>query len=129
MRRSCLDLIPILTLAGAVRLAMFSGFVLGDDPAYGTMVRGLLTQGYPIAEGTNVFASRPLLLGFAAASIKLLGWTEAAFVLPVLLASLTGVACAYFLATQLVDRTAGLLSAAALSLFPLDVVYSTTMAN
>jgi 4-amino-4-deoxy-L-arabinose transferase-like glycosyltransferase len=127
--RHVTDLLTILFGSLALRLLFFSGFGLGDDPGYASEVNNILTDGYHDIGPRAVFLLRPITLLAIAGSIRLFGWSEAAFVLPVLVASLVGIGSAYLLALLLFGRTAAVLSACALSLFPLDLVNSTTMTN
>jgi 4-amino-4-deoxy-L-arabinose transferase-like glycosyltransferase len=129
MRAHLRDAGLLLAAAAVLRLALFSGFVLGDDPAYAELANVLLHGGYPAVEGLNVFATRPLLLAAIAAGIGLFGWSELAFVLPVLVASLAGIGAAYALGVLLCVRRAGIFAALTIALLPLDLVYATTMAN
>jgi 4-amino-4-deoxy-L-arabinose transferase-like glycosyltransferase len=122
------DLLIVIGLSAAGRLLLFSGFIGGDDFAYAWAAHQILSDGYPVIGG-NVFATRPLLIGPMAAGVAVLGWTELAIVLPVLLASLWGIGCAYALARLIAGRAAGLAAAATLAVFPLDLVYATTTTN
>jgi 4-amino-4-deoxy-L-arabinose transferase-like glycosyltransferase len=127
--RPLVDAAALLAISLFLRLWLFCGFGIGDDPGYAFHVHQILTEGYPDIGDNAVFLLRPVLLYPMAVSVRLLGWTEAAFVLPILAASLLGILCTYVLGTLLHGRTAGLLSASALALFPLDLVNSTTVTN
>jgi 4-amino-4-deoxy-L-arabinose transferase-like glycosyltransferase len=128
-RRSwTLDLLILLTLSGAARAVLFSGFVGGDDFAYAALAHDIVENRYPAVE-PNVFAARPVLMLPIATSIAILGWTEWALTLPVLLGSLSGIGCTYALGRLLAGRAAGLCASATLAVFPLDLVYATTTTN
>jgi hypothetical protein len=122
------DLTLVLLVSGAIRTVLFSGFIGGDDWAYADLVHRVIEDGYPAVEN-NVFASRPVLVGLLAASIRTLGWTESAFALPFFLASLVGIGAAYALGRLLFDRITGFFAAFTLCLLPLDAVYATTATN
>ncbi len=112
-----------------MRVIFFGGYGVGDDAAYASEVNNILTHGYHDIGPRAVFLLRPILLVAVAASVWLFGWSETAFVLPILIASLIGIASAYVLGRELYGRRAGILSACVLSLFPLDLFNSTTLTN
>jgi len=112
-----------------VRLSMFSGFVLGDDPAYAELVPPLLNNAYPALRVHDVIACRPIVLYAIAFCIHLFGWHEWSFVLPVLCASLLNTAIVYCAGVKLGGIRAGFFAAAAFIVFPLDAVHATTMCN
>jgi 4-amino-4-deoxy-L-arabinose transferase-like glycosyltransferase len=120
-----MDGLILVAVALAIRISAFSGLTLGDDPFYAGAVRKLLGGEYP----SGVFATRPLFLGPLAASVRLVGWSEVGFVLPVLLASVTAIVCAYLLASRYGGRTAGLAAGAVLVWLPIDVVHATALVN
>jgi len=123
-------LATLVAIALALRLTMFSGFVLGDDPAYAWYTSQILQgSGYPHFSKYSVFLARPLLLYMAALSIYLFGWQEWSFVLPILLSSLINTVLVYLIARELGGRRVGALSAIAYIFFPLDIVHSTTFTN
>lgn len=128
-KRAVHDVLALVAISLFLRLLVFSGWGLGDDIIYSQFVHRILTDGYPTENWSHVFLARPLLLYLMAYSVKLFGWSEFSFVLPFLLASLVGIASTYVLGSLLGGRGVGLLSAAALCLFPLDWANSTTMTN
>ena len=123
------DVFLILLGSAVLRVIFFCGYGIGDDAAYASEVNIILTEGYHDIGPNAIFLLRPLALTAVAASVWLFGWSETAFVLPILIASLVGIASTYVLGYQLYGRRAALLSASVLSLFPLDLVNSTTLTN
>ena len=110
-------------------MILFSGFVLGDDPAYASFVSQILKGSYPSVESRLVFACRPLVLYPVACSIYLFGWQEWSFILPVLMASLINISIVYAAGNMLCSPLSGCLAALAYVTFPLDVVHATTLSN
>lgn len=121
----------IFLLGIALRLVMFAGFVLGDDPSYADLVHEILQGHYPPLSGpeVNLFSFRPLFLLPVAASMKLFGWSEFSFVLPVLLCSVLSIYVVYGIGLRLWDKSTGLLAALLYTFFPLNLVHATTMTN
>jgi len=119
----------ILLVALILRVLLMAGFVLGDDPFYGAYARMMIQGQYPLLCDSCVFVFRPVLLLFVALSLKFFGWSEFSFVLPILVSSLVSIYLIYELGKHLFDRAAGLLAAAFLGVFPLDVVHASTMTN
>ena len=132
-RKSALfHLVTILLLllcAVSVRLFLFSGFVLGDDPAYADFVSQILRGSYPPVGTHSVFTCRPLILYSIAIPIYLFGWFDWSFVLPILLASLINTVLLYLAGSRLAGPVGGVLAAVAYIAFPLDAVHATTLSN
>jgi len=122
-------MVLLLTFAFCARVWLFSGIGLGDDMTYAHVVHQIITTGYPEPADPIVFLLRPAFLYPVATSVRWFGWTDFGFVLPVLAASLIGIASTYLLGAALSGRTAAILSALTLSLAPLDLVNSTTLTN
>jgi len=122
--------IYVIVLFGtALRLALFSGFVMGDDPGYADFISRILQGTYPPFCDTCVFSFRPLVLYPSALSMAVLGWSPFSFVLPVLLSSIFTIYVIYWIGTILFNRPAALLAAFLLTVFPLNLVHATTMTN
>lgn len=106
-----------------------SGFVLGDDPGYADLATQIIHGHYPFLCDTCVFAFRYVLLECIAASLKLFGYSELSFVLPILLSSLACIYLSYELAKHFFDHQTGILAALLLAVFPMDLVNATTLTN
>ncbi len=128
-RAGLINIATIVLLATALRLALFSGFVMGDDPAYADYALIILKGGYPPLCELCVFSFRPILLFSIAGCFKLFGWNQFAFVLPILISSIASVYIVYLLGKVLFDEASGLVAALLVSIFPLNLVHATTMAN
>ena len=124
-----INITSIVVFAFFLRCLFMVGFALGDDHAYGQYAH-MITQGmYPPLCDLCVFAFRPILLFSVALSLKVLGWSEFNFVLPILLSSLISLYLVYGLGKVLFDQQTGLLAAFCLAIFPLNLVNASTMSN
>ncbi len=119
----------LLVCACIIRLFLFSGFVLGDDPAYADFVSQIIQGPYPHIGIRSVFTCRPIVLYSIALPVYLFGWFDWSFVLPILLASLACTVIAYLAGNKLSGPLAGILAALAFMTFPLDAVHATTLSN
>ncbi len=119
----------LIAAAALLRLFFFSGFVLGDDPAYADYAARLLRGSYPAIGSHAVFACRPLLLLAIALPIRIFGWYEASFVASAAAASLVCTAVVFAAGTRLAGLRAGVLAGLLFAVFPLDAVHATTMSN
>jgi 4-amino-4-deoxy-L-arabinose transferase-like glycosyltransferase len=119
----------LVLLSCVLRLALFSGFVLGDDPAYADLVAQIISGSYPQIGTHGVFSCRPLVLYPVALCIYLFGWVEWSFVLTILVASLLNIIMVYLAGYLLCSPFAGILGALAYMTFPLDAVHATTLSN
>jgi hypothetical protein len=128
-RSAVTDSALLLLGGGCLQLLYFCGFGLGDDVAYDALATQIRDTGYPRAEGTLVFAGRPLLLLAIAGSYHLFGQHEMSFVLPVMAAALLSVCAVYTIGRLLGGRAAGLVAAAVLMTSTLHVTHATTMTN
>jgi len=129
VKKHCVYLICICLFGVVWRLYCFAGFVMGDDPAYADYVLSILNGSYPSLCDTCVFSFRPVLLLSTAACMKLFGWNQFSFVLPILLCSVATIPVVYLLGKQLFDGSAGLVAAFLLAVYPLNVSHATTMTN
>jgi hypothetical protein len=124
-----INITSIVIFALFLRCLFMVGVALGDDYAYGQYAY-LITQGmYPPLCDLCVFAFRPILLFSVALSLKVLGWSEFNFVLPILLSSLISLYLIYGLGKVLFDSETGLVAAFCLAIFPLNLVHASTMSN
>lgn len=122
-------IVLLLICACSIRLFLFSGFVLGDDPAYADFVSRILKGSYPSIGSHSTFTCRPIILYAIALPIYLFGWFDWSFVLPILLASLINTVLVYLAGNRLSGPVAGVLAALAYMTFPLDAVHATTLSN
>ena len=129
IRFHLITILLLLICAGGIRLFLFSGFVLGDDPAYADFVSRILKGSYPPIGSHSVFTCRPIILYAIAFPVCLFGWYDWSFVLPILLASLSNTALVYLAGNRLSGPLAGVLAALVYITFPLDAVHATTLSN
>jgi hypothetical protein len=116
----------VLAVACALRVHYFAGFGYGDDQIFQGWVLHYLERG-AIAAGNQSYRFTwwiPTLW-----SVRALGTTELALVLPYLVYSLAGIAVVFLLARRLWGRAAAVIAALLLAVQPLDLVFSTMMAN
>jgi TolA-binding protein len=110
--------------AGTVlRLALFSGYGLGDDVGFFSRYHALL-----IADSFNPIHAYDFRFGLwlgVVGFMRLFGINEAGFIGFVTLCSVANLGLVYLLARQDWDRTTALLAMALLAVFPLDVLCST----
>ncbi len=119
----------VIALAAFLRVSFFAGAILPDDMVYVSQIDQIRQGGWPEISSANLWAARPLLLVAMRASLAVLGWNDAGLVAPFFAASLALVALAYLVAARIAGRNAGLIAALAIAVCPLDLVYSTTVAN
>ncbi len=122
-RRAALRLALIVLLAVALRLAAFRGFNGSDDRAYADLAHALAFGGFDPAAypGPAVFAVRIGLLAPVAASLRLFGVGELAFLAYPFLISLASVVLAFCLGRLFFGVRAGLFAAALIALLPIDL--------
>jgi 4-amino-4-deoxy-L-arabinose transferase-like glycosyltransferase len=124
-----INITSIVVFALFLRCLFMVGFALGDDHTYAQYAY-MITQGmYPPLCDLCVFSFRPILLFSMALSLKVLGWSEFNFVLPILLSSLISIYLVYGLGKVLFDQPTGLVAAFCLAIFPLNLVHASTMSN
>jgi hypothetical protein len=117
-------LFGLVFVAGvALRLALFSGYGLGDDPGYFLCYRDILESGtFNATRGYNYrFSFWIPVVGFLWA----FGVSEAAWVGFVTCCSAANMVLAYLLGRQEWDADGGLLAMAFLAVLPLEVLSST----
>ena len=110
-----------------LRVALFSGYGLGDDPNYFIAFNMITRAG-------TYFPSDPYQMRFGmwvpvVFAMKLFGQTELGFVGGMLLCSIYNLALVYLLARQEWPWPYALLAMALLAVYPLDVLCSTLFAN
>jgi hypothetical protein len=127
--RSLFVISSLVLLALIIRILLFSGFVLGDDPAYSSLIARILDGLYPAIGKYGVFETRPLTLMAGALPIYIFGWNDVSFVLVILLASLLNISIVYFVAYKLSGPIAAFFAAVCLAFFPIDMVHATTFTN
>lgn len=126
---AALHIALMIALAAFLRMSFFAGAVLPDDMVYVSQIDQIRQGGWPEISAANLWAARPLLLAAMRASLALFGWNDAGLVAPFFASSLALVVFAYLVAAKFAGRNAGLAAALALAVCPLDLVYSTTVAN
>ena len=119
----------LLVCACVLRVVLFSGFVLGDDPAYADFTSQIVRGSYPPIGTHGVFACRPLVLYAIALPVYLFGWYDWSIVLPILFASLLNTVLVYCAGIILSGPLAGICAAVAYLTFPLDAVHASTLSN
>jgi tetratricopeptide (TPR) repeat protein len=118
----------VFGLGVALRLALWSGYGLGDDPNYFTAYYSIYTRGgtfdphdpYQMRFGLWV----PVVL-----AMRLFGPTEAGFVGAITICSIINLVLIYLLARQEWERPYALLAMLLLAVCPLDVLCSGLFAN
>jgi tetratricopeptide (TPR) repeat protein len=113
----------ILVSGAALRLLLWSGYGLGDDPNFFICYDDIYRTG-----SWNPMRAYDFRFAFwvpVVTTMKLIGPGEAGFVGFVTLCSVLNLGVVYGLARQEWDRSSGLLAMALLAVFPLDVLSST----
>ena len=126
-RRHALLVVAVFAFGVLLRLVLWSGYGLGDDPGYFQQYYSILRSGtydpnHPYSVRFGIWV--PVVL-----CMKLLGVTEAGFVGVITLCSFLNLLLAYGIARQEWGAEGGLLAMALLAVFPLDVLCSTLFAN
>ncbi|MBF0277216.1 MAG: glycosyltransferase family 39 protein [SAR324 cluster bacterium] len=119
--------IPAIILLGLIlRLVLFSGDGLGDDPNYFVSFKVLFDGHFQKwAMYHHRFSYWILLLGVW----KLFGMSEFTFILPILLSSLGCILLTYLIGKELLDKATGIIAALLLAVQPFEVFTSTLMAT
>jgi len=129
LRRHLADLLvlgALLTAGAALRLHYFAGFGYGDDQIFRGWVQHCLERG-ALAQDNQTYRFTwwiPTLW-----SVRALGMTEWALVLPYFVYSLTGIVVLYLLAYRLWGRLAAAIAALLLVVHPLDLTFATMLTN
>lgn len=131
MKKYFVNIYGVFAFAVILRLAMFGGFVMGDDASYADLVYEILQGHYPPLTGpdANLFSFRPLFLLPVAMSMKVFGWSEFSFVFPVLVCAVLTVFVIYGICLRLFNKEVGILAALLYAVFPLNLAHATTMTN
>jgi hypothetical protein len=115
----------VVLLGLAIRLFFFNGYQGHEDRSYVTFATILAEQGRVAIEEESQWIGR---IGFwlpIAASVKLLGLSNAAIALYPLICSLGGIWLAIQIGTLVFNRGTGLIAGILLATMPLDVILST----
>ena len=112
----------IILLALALRLWHYTGPIGSDDNAYTLGAYEILDGTYE--PGTNYWKLRYGMVLPIAASYKVFGTNEFAAALWPMLCSLGAILICYFVGKLVIDAGTGLLAAALLAFYPLDIHYS-----
>ncbi len=122
-------ILSIIIFSIVLRLCLFSGFVMGDDAGYADCAATILKGAYPPLCDSCVFSFRPVVVFSMAGCLKIFGWNQFSFILPILISSIASIFIIYLLGKLLFDKATGLIAAFLLTIFPLNLVHSTTMTN
>ena len=111
----------------AFRLAFFSGMGISDSLVYSKTANDFnLGKGID-TESTLTLSTRLGLIYTTSASYKILGINDFSSVLFPLLTSIAGIIIIFYFGKLLFNEKTGLMASFLLSIFPLDVVYSTQL--
>jgi hypothetical protein len=115
-----------LMLVGLLlRLRWWSGYGLGDDGNFKSAIEQIVNGGVL----ANAYGYRATWWLPTALLCRLLGFTEAALILPVTAISTLGIGLLYVFGTTLWGRTGGIIAALLLIVQPIDFAWSTMFAN
>jgi hypothetical protein len=116
----------VFVLGVGLRLGLYSGYGLGDDPGFLYSYSRILRSGTynPIDHYQMRFGLWVPVVG----GMRLLGVSEAGFIGPITLCSIVNLALVYLLARQEWDRPWALLAMGLAAVYPLDVLCSTLFA-
>ena len=115
----------IVIAAAGLRLIFFSGIIFYDDYHYVTRAHAL-SQGQ-LVPPIDIFGTRLGVVVPAAVVYRLFGVSKATTAAYPFVCSLLGVVAAYVFGRRLFGTQTGLLAAALLAVFPMDVLYATTL--
>ena len=125
----------ILALSILFHSFYWVGYGMGDDEIYTRMIKDIIKGTYRIYPITPeygnymVFQFRPVLLLATALSCKIIGLNDVGFVFAIFLSHLISIGIAYLIAKKIFNETAGIITALLVAVFPLRLVYSTTLSN
>lgn len=124
-QRAMIALALIAFGAALLRVVLWSGMILYDDVHYVVRARELSLGGFTPPE--SVLGARLGVVGPAALLLGAFGTNLVTIGLYPFVCSMLGVGAAYFLGARLLSPQAGLVGAALVAFFPLDVLYSTVL--
>ncbi len=116
----------LLAVALAFRLRYFAGFALIDDVLFRHFTAQIAANRGPFFDN---FTYRFTWWIPTVIAVRLLGMSEVSLVLPILVVALLGIALVYALGLRLLGRPAAVLAALLVVVHPLDVAWSTMLAN
>jgi 4-amino-4-deoxy-L-arabinose transferase-like glycosyltransferase len=124
-RRDLLLSLALMAVGFALRVALWSGYGLGDDPILRNQIVSL-HQGHliPDNQGYRVTWWLPTLI-----STRFFGITEGGLIWPITLASALGIGAVYAIGHQLYGRVGAVIAALLLLVHPFDVAWATTFAS
>ena len=125
--RRDLLLVALLVAAGlTLRLALWSGYGLGDDPILRGQLVALLRNGYfiPDNQGYRITWWLPTLV-----ACRLVGLNEIGLIAPITAASVLTIAVVYLIGHQLFGRAGAVAAGLLLAVLPFDVAWSTTLSS
>src|SRR6266849_4721237 len=125
--RHALLAVGIFGFGAFLRLALWSGYGLGDDPNYFQTYFEIYRSG--VYDPNEPYAMRFGIWVPVVLCMKVLGVTEAGFIGAITFCSLLNLLLVYAIARQEWGPGGGLLAMALLAAFPLDVLCSTLFAN
>lgn len=117
-------LLALVAVATAARVAWFSGLGLGDDMLLRFDIRAVM-NGHSIGAGPNGYRF-PWWLP-TTWSARVLGFTEPAIILPIVVYDAIGLLVVGLLGALLAGPTAGLLATAIVAVTPLDFAWATML--
>ena len=115
----------IVVAAAGLRLLFFSGIIFYDDYHYVTRAQ-ILSQGQ-LVPPTDIFGTRLGVVVPAAVAYRLFGVSKLTTAAYPFVCSLLGVIAVYVFGRRLFGTRTGLLAAALLAVFPMDVLYASTL--
>jgi hypothetical protein len=124
-RRDVLRILGLVAVGLALRLHWWSGYGLGDDPAFKATIESILRGSIP----ANAYGYRITWWLPTAALCRLIGVDEIGLIAPITAMATAGIALVYALGKQLYGPAGGFVAASLVVVNPLDVAWSTMLAN